>query len=232
MAEKLLKSGVKHDIMDGVIHGTEQYTVLRSARKTMTLSVNAEGKVVVRAPVRISAGQIETFVERHAAWIARRRAELERARPDLSDGGTLSLCGREYRIAAGQRARIAGDVLFLPSRERERAAIALMKRLAREKMGGLLREYADRFGFAFSRLRITSARGRWGSCSTSGTIGFSFRTVLLSEEEMRYLAVHELCHTRHMDHGAAFWRDVGTILPGYEPVRRGLRKKSAVMYFF
>lgn len=209
----------------------EDYILMRSARRSLVLTVDAEGRVVVRAPQKTPVADIERFILSHTAWIARRRAELARVRPDLTDGGTLCVFGIPRTIVRGNRARLAGDTLLLPSSAREEALIALLKRLSRERMGALLQEYAARYGFSYSSLRITSARGRWGSCSEKGNISFSFRTAFLSEEEARYLAVHELCHTRRMDHSLAFWKEVGAILPDFLRIRKGLRKKGAYMAF-
>ena len=74
-----------------------------------------------------------------------------------------------------------------------------------------------------------TARGRWGSCNANGAIAFSFRTAFLSEAQARYVAVHELCHTRHLDHSPAFWREVEEIIPDCAAIRASLRAASVVM---
>ena len=204
---------------------------MRSRRRTLSLSVDGTGEIVVRAPNNMRLSDIEQFVSSHADWIAQRRASIERARPDLSDGAVISLCGVSCTIAQGRRARLEGDVLFLPSSERERAFVSFLRRLTRTRMAAYVEEYAARYGFSYSAVRVSSARGRWGSCSEKGNISFSFRTAFLSEEEARYLAVHELCHTRRMDHSPAFWKEVGAILPDFLRIRKGLRKKGAYMAF-
>lgn len=210
----------------------QDIVIIRSARRTLSLSVNAQGQIVVRAPEKMQTREIERFVSEHDAWIARRRAELALTRPDMSDGAQLQICGTNYTIVPGVRARIVGNTVVLPEERRKEALAALLRRMARVRMTAYLEEYAARRGFSFRAVRITSAKSRWGSCSAEGTISFSYRTALLSEEEARYIAVHELCHTRHMDHSAAFWKEVAAILPGYAAIRRGLRKKSGVMLFF
>ena len=204
------------------------YTLIRSDRRTLSLSVDGEGNVVVRAPRSAGGAEIEAFVARHRRWIARRVAVLAAAKPEFSDGQTLALYGKPYRIAAG-RAHFGEDVIFLPSENRERALIALLKQLARAHMTALAAMYAERHGFSYAGIRITSARGRWGSCNSEGALAFSYRTALLSEEQARYIVVHELCHTRFLDHSPAFWAEVGKIIPDYGRVRKSLRASSVVM---
>ena len=109
------------------------------------------------------------------------------------------------------------------------ALTALLRPFAKRAVTALVNEYAARYGFTCRSIRITSARGRWGSCNARGALAFSFRTAFLSEEQLRYVVVHELCHTKRLDHSALFWREVGTILPNYIKVRRSLRAASVVM---
>ena len=205
--------------------------VLRGKRKTLSLSVNEKGDAVVRAPNSARTDEIQQFVSRHSEWIARRRKEIERSRPDFSDGASVEICGRRYTIVPSGRAGISGQTLRLPEQGRETALIGLLKRMVRERMCRIISEYAARYGFLYTSIQISSARGRWGSCSTSGTLSFSFRTAFLTDEEARYIAVHELCHTRHMNHGPAFWKEVRDIFPDYLAVRKGLRSKSSLMLF-
>ena len=96
-------------------------------------------------------------------------------------------------------------------------------------MTNLTLAIAQKYGFTFGTVRISSARGRWGSCSQKGTISYSFRTAFLSQYEAEYIAVHELCHTRHMNHSAVFWAEVAKILPDYLQIRKGIREKGVVM---
>ena len=205
--------------------------VLRGKRRTFSLSVNEKGEAVVRVPDSARADEIERFVYRHRKWIVGRRAELEKVRPDFSDGSVVEICGSRYVIAPGGRAGVSGQTLRLPEQGRETALIGLLKRMTRVRMCRLVAEYAACYGFSYASVRISSARGRWGSCSASGTLSFSFRTAFLTDEEARYIVVHELCHTRHMNHGPAFWKEVRDIFPDYLTVRKGLRSKSFLMLF-
>ncbi len=199
------------------------YKVIKCRRKTLCLTIGREGDVIVRAPLTVKDGEIEAFVMRHASWIEKRLISRS-ADPKFKDGEMISLLGKDYTIApALKRARIVGDTLFLPEEGREEALALLLRSMTRERMGRLLREISETYGFEYTSLTVTSARGRWGSCSTRKGISFSFRTAFLPDPLAEYLAVHELCHTRHMDHSAAFWREVGNILPDYAARRRALK---------
>ncbi len=68
-----------------------------------------------------------------------------------------------------------------------------------------LRELAARHGFHYTRISITSARTRWGSCSNKGHINLSLYLMILPLRLSDYVLLHELCHTREMNHGTRFW---------------------------
>ncbi len=199
-----------------------QYQVIRSKRKTVCMKVDRNGQVVVRAPLRMRDDQIARFVERHSVWL-RRQLTNRPPKREFCDGAEIALCGKTYTVATGERAKLEGGTLLLPSEGREEALCTLMRKLTRERMATLLDRYCAAGGFSYSGLRVTSARGRWGSCSSKKAISFTFRTAFLPDDLAEYLAVHELCHTVRMDHSAQFWRRVAVFFPDYREKRRSLR---------
>ena len=198
------------------------YSVIMSKRKTLALSVSPSGEVVVRAPYGTSEETVLYFLARHERWLERRLAE-RRILPRFADGDEVSIAGKRYLVASGARARISGEILFLPAEGREEALIALLKRYTRARMKELLDALCAKYSFSYTGLRVTGARGRWGSCGTNGHISFTFRTAFLPDELAYYLAVHELCHTRNMNHGENFWRDVSAVCPDWKKRRRALK---------
>lgn len=98
-------------------------------------------------------------------------------------------------------------------------AVALLqewlKERARATLPKLLAKYAQNTGLNYRRCSIRLQKTRWGSCSSRGTISLNARILLLTPSLAEYLFIHELCHTRHMNHSAAFWRLVSSYLPDY-----------------
>lgn len=207
--------------------------IIRSNRRSLSLSVDKEGNLVVRAPLRASDDAIEAFVLRHSDWIAKRKREaLSRPKLDLSDGAELVLFGAPYRIVrlTEGRARVAADEIYLPVEGREETLARLLKKFSLKQMQELTERLAERHGFTYRNVRISSARRRWGSCNRDGTIAYSFRIAFLPSEQIGYIAVHELCHTRHFDHSPSFWREVERIFPDWKKCRKALKESYAMDY--
>jgi predicted metal-dependent hydrolase len=83
--------------------------------------------------------------------------------------------------------------------------------------------FSDQYGFAPKRVRISSAKTRWGSCSPDGTLNFTWRLVMAPLDVVDYVVVHELVHLRVKDHSEKFWREVEKVLPEYRVQRTWLR---------
>lgn len=203
--------------------------IVRSGRRTLLLTFDKSGSPVVRAPYGVPAAEIDLFVKKHSRWLSSRIAERESVSlPDLSDGNYLKLFGKSFLLANG-RTRCGEGTLFLPAEGRESALIGCLKRMTAKYMGELTEALAARYGFSYAFVRVSSARGRWGSCSKRGTISYTFRIAFLPRELAEYIAVHELCHTKHFDHGPAFWKEVEQILPDWRVLRKLLKENSGLM---
>ena len=204
--------------------------IVRSRRKTLSLSVTREGEVVVRAPYGVSKDYISRFVGSHASWIEKRLQAVEqRPKLDLSNGANLLLFGSAYTIASG-RTRIGEGMIFLPEEGREDALARLLKKFSLQVMEKVTSRIAGEYGFCYHAVRISSARGRWGSCNRDGVIAYTFRVAFLPPELCEYVAVHELAHTVVFNHSAEFWEVVGDILPDWKARRKALKANPAIEF--
>jgi hypothetical protein len=216
--------------------------LIRSKRKTVGLYVERDGRLIVRAPRGVPRAFIDAFVQEKEAWIlekqalARRMAEQNRPR-QFVDGENFLYLGQSYPlvIVAQQAKPLVFNAGFhLRRTDQPRAAMlfeAWYRGQARQVIGERVAWYAQQYGFHYGKIRIGAARTRWGSCSTSGTLSFTWRLVMAPLEMIDYVAAHELVHTRVRNHSPAFWEALAVVMPDYKARRAWFHQHGHTLAF-
>lgn len=216
---------------------------VRVSQRARRLSVRVYpgGKVEIVVPPRVPPLTVQRFIGQHRAWIERRVTEWRAAavppavRPERLE---LKAFGESYRIdyrpADGPtRVRTLADLgphvlVVSGATEDLRAVSAALERWLRRRVEAAmdiqLPVLAQSCGCRFTRIRVRRQRTRWGSCSSKGTVSLNVCLAFLDPAVVRYLLVHELCHTQHMNHSARFWGLVARHEPGYKVLNRELNQ--------
>jgi len=212
---------------------------IRQSRRARRLSVRVfhTGRVEVVAPARSSQRTVQLFIERHRSWIERKREEARRnAGPEESfppPAIAFSANGEAWKVhvAGGRgrpRVRVAGPALLSIEGDitrRRSVSDALRRWLMRHAAASLIPQLeacAREVGVSFRRALIRRQRTRWGSCSARGTISLNCCLLFQRPEVVRYLFIHELAHTHHMNHSPRFWHEVARHSPEYRRLDREL----------
>lgn len=215
-------------LLDDTATLTDDWRVRTSERaRRLAVRVLPGGLVEIVVPRGTRPRVIEQFVTRHRPWIDRKLAQyrpFDRAAADgLPDRIRFTASGESFEVqyadAPGAlRLTVDGQTIRM-SGERGRAVLmrhALQRfamRHAHAILAPWLAELSSATGLPYERLQIRRQRTRWGSCSRSGTISLNVCLLFQPPDVVNYLLVHELAHTRHMNHSARFWSLVGRIEP-------------------
>ena len=223
-----------------MIEGVDE--VIFSKRKRITLTVQPGGKTVLRAPLRAKEGTLRAFVETQAEWIT--RAQRRMANIPLPpkpyrffEGEEILFMGARYPLHLVEKQK-AGLVFkeglgFCLAKARHADGTRLLENFFRKETRRLCQAYISHYaalkGLKPGPLRINNAKTRWGSCSAKNSLNFSMRLAMVPLACLEYVVVHELCHTQHHNHGAAFWGLVEDTLPGYKSPRAWLKKHGCTL---
>jgi len=213
---------------------------VRVSRRARRLSVRVYpgGRVEVVVPPGASAATVQRFVGTHREWIEQRVTDLSTvagvAVERLPQRIELAALGRRYAVqyratpSRVTQANIVGEgCLEISGATHDARLVGAALRnwlfdLAEHELLRELRRMAQLGGFEFQRLQIRRQRTRWGSCSASGTISLNVCVLFQPVDVMRYLLIHELSHTRHMNHSRRFWALVESLEPDYQRLDREL----------
>jgi predicted metal-dependent hydrolase len=180
-------------------------------------------EVVLTMPMRGSVRQASVFAQKHGAWIAARLERLPDAAP-FTHGAIVPLRGVDHRIVhrpgvrgtawvepgedGGNALCVAGAEPHIPRRVRN-----FLKREARADLEKASRLAAAALGVTVKRVSVRDQSSRWGSCSITGLLSYSWRLIMAPPFVLDYLAAHEVAHLVEMNHSRAFWRLVERICP-------------------
>ncbi|THD70433.1 MAG: M48 family peptidase [Bradyrhizobium sp.] len=205
-----------------VKHGSQIYSVrLRRHRRARryTLRIHlSDREAILTMPPRGTLAEARDFAQRHGGWIAARLGRLPKAAP-FHPGTVVPLRGVSHRIVhrpgvrgtvwtemrdSGERILcVAGGVEHI-----ERRIHDYLKREVRADLQDAVQTCAAALGVRVKRLSIRDQSSRWGSCTSAGSLSFSWRLILAPPYVLDYLAAHEVAHLVEMNHSARFWRVV------------------------
>lgn len=161
------------------------------------MRIAPDGKVEVRAPLRLPKRDIDAFVLKNADWIEKTRAKIQKRNEEKAN--------------------------IIPFTEEE---LAELKKLAKHQLLPMVSDLSKVVGVDYKRVSVRAQKSRWGSCSREGNLNFNCLLMLVPMSVRRYVVVHELCHRKEMNHSAKFWAEVEKVIPDYKEQRRWLKKEG------
>ena len=209
-----------------------EYTLKRSRRKTLAAYVLDDGTIEVRAPINVAKPEIDRFISEREETLrkyilAQREKSEKRNGFSLEIGSKILFLGEECEIMRGGKTQIRDGIFYVTEGSVKNQIVALY-RLAAERIIPERVEYFSQItGHTPKSVKLNCAKTRWGSCSAKGSLNFSWFLIMASQKCVDYVVIHELSHMKHMNHSAAFWREVAKYEPEYKQRRQELRELSA-----
>ncbi|MDF2231910.1 SprT family zinc-dependent metalloprotease [Albimonas sp. CAU 1670] len=210
--------------------------VRRNPRATrFTLSVSrVDGRPQLTLPQRASLAEARAFLERHVGWLEGAVARVPAARV-VAAGRALPFRGTSVvlEVRPGRFAPRLEDGRLLVCGPPEGApgrAKAFLKDEARAALVPAAQAYAARLGRRPAKVTLRDTRSRWGSCSSTGALSFSWRLAMAPPEVLDYVAAHEAAHLVEMNHAPAFWALVERLRPDWRDSRDWLRRHGGDLH--
>ena len=225
-----------------------EYRLKRSDRKSMGISIERDGAVMVKAPQRAELNDIEKFISEKKVWIYQKLAKKkalnrERPRREFVNGQGFLYLGKSYRLKfidnAGFKSKKSPKTAplrlwhgYFELAESEKAGarehfIAWYKKQIKRRIKERIPRYDKRIGVTVKDIRILDLGHRWASCGRSGVINFNWRSVMAPIWVFDYILVHEMVHLIERTHSDKFWSLVSRIMSDYEEYALWLNENGA-----
>jgi len=180
---------------------TKNYRLIRSRRTTLSLTLNDNGVVIIRAPYILSIKSVENFIIKKQNWIKRKQILIKKNRAEKERFNMLV----------------------------NKENLANIKKSAKGKLLNQLDCLSKKHRYPYSTMRLSGAKTRWGSCSSRNSINLNWKIMFAPPQVIDYLIIHELVHTKHKNHKKVFWEAVKKIHPTYKNDNKWLKENGYLL---
>ncbi len=174
--------------------------IIKSKRKSISIEINRDLQVLVRAPLFLSKKQIDKFVSEKSEWINK---HLEFVKSRVENESNISKFTEDEIKALTKQAKA-----IIPVRAEY---------------------FAEIMGVKYGRISIKHQVTRWGSCSAKGNLNFNCLLMLCPTEVQDYVIIHELCHLKELNHSQKFWNEVEKYCPDYKAHKLWLKTNGTML---
>lgn len=219
-----------------------EFEVRRSPRrKTLGLTVDRAGELVVHSPAMASEAELQNWVEQKLLWVHQkllRKEEYSQGvnRLELVSGETIAYLGQNYRlkIVKKQSVPLRFDGQWFSLRERDRPeAPRYFQRWYQDRgtewLNERVRFWEPKAGISATKIAVIDLGFRWGSCGKNGVLYFNWRLLQLPVRLVDYVIAHELVHHHEHNHTPEFWRILGRVFPDWKERKEELSRARSEM---
>lgn len=207
--------------------------IRRSARaKRLTLRVNSE-QICLSAPMACTQKQIQAFIASSQIWLKQAWQKQQHLQTQLPSCIRLFNQPQAIAIVYQVQAKLfifKDQQLYVDQTQPQAVLKAFSFAYAKQHLPQFLHSISQDIGLNYQNCSIRQAKSRWGSCSSVQNIMLSSALVCCEARLVRYVCIHELCHTRYMHHGAQFWQLVEQFDPYYQLHRQQLKQQQPYVF--
>lgn len=175
------------------------YIIQKSRRRTISVSIRADNKVLVKVPYGITERSVQEFLVAKKSWITK---HLEKQNKEVEQAASLGLLTEDE--------------------------VKRIKRQARKIIPERVEYWAEKISVTYGRITIRLQSSRWGSCAANGNLNFNCLLVLMPPEVLDSVVVHELCHRRYMNHSKEFYAEIDQVFPDYKRWNKWLKDNGGI----
>ena len=215
--------------------------IIRSYRKSLSLTISKEGELIVHAPKRLNMNEILKFISEKEKWIVTKQKEIQDKlyiNKSIINYEEFLFLGNKYQIQTInglKKVELAENQILVPNGEKLDILNKLRKwyilnasKILKER----IEYFSDIMQIDFATIKISNSKSRWGSCDSLRNIKLNFRLIMLPHKVIDFVIIHELAHILEFNHSKDFYRIIQTIMPNYKIQQRYLKNHDYVLRLF
>ena len=215
--------------------------ILRTNRRSLSLTISKKGELIVRAPKRLSIEYILDFIKQKEKWIQQKQSHIisiNKNNEDLITYNSFMFCGRAYsknEVGKIKDIELYEDQMLVPQTSANRQinmVIKWYKQMTTEILAVRLKYFSDLMQVSYESCALTNSKNKWGSCDNNANIKFNYRLCMLPHKIIDYIIIHELAHLVEFNHSKNFYKVIESIMTDYAKYKNQLKAHNYLLQLF
>ena len=210
------------------------HKIIKSKRRTLSLSINENAELIVRAPNQISNKQIKEFIIKKSRWINKNQDLIKSRINETNNSHGMHLyLGKIYPLKMeknkSNKIEFNGEEFITSIDDLDKFNLSLKywyKKKFKEIAIPRLNYFSDKYDLEVNQVRIKNQKTLWGSCSSRNNINLNYLLIMAPIIVIDYVIIHELVHTVHKNHSKKFWNTLEAIMPDYKNAKKWLNENG------
>ncbi|MBE5734976.1 MAG: M48 family metallopeptidase [Clostridiales bacterium] len=216
--------------------------IIRTNRRSMSLSVSKDGKVIVRAPRKLDINKIFEFVNEKESWINKHLNAIKNTslvNHDIKEYNVFLFLGNKYKlrqVAGIKQIEFCSNEIIYPTNWDKEILIAKMKKKYRQLASSILNDRIEYFAklmqLDYNTFAVRDYKARWGCCSKKLDIVINYKAIMLPHVLIDYILIHELSHIIEFNHSSSFYKIIESVMPDWKKNRKKLKDYDFLLGLF
>lgn len=213
--------------------------IIRTNRRSLSLTIAKDGSLIVRAPKRLSMDYIYSFIKQKEKWILNKQRAIQNSRMlnnAYFNGEQYMFCGDTYTaipIEKLKKIEISNGNIYVPldndDGKRNLMLYKFYTNVTKEILSKRVEYFANLMQVNYSSVKVVNSKAKWGSCSNTADLQFNLRLSMLPHKVIDYVIIHELSHTIEFNHSKQFYLIIESIMPDYKKHRSKLKELNFLL---
>lgn len=215
--------------------------LIRSHRRSLCLSINKQGELIVHAPMKLKIDDIFKYISEKEKWITTKQKEMQdklSINKDIINYNQFLFLGKKYplEIYKGiKKIELSDQAIISPPFDNGNQLFEIKKWYisnAKKILGERLEYFANLMQIDYASFKICNSKSKWGSCDNYRNIKLNFRLIMLPHKAIDYVIIHELSHIIEFSHSKEFYKIVSLVMPSYKLQQKVLKSYDYTLGLF
>jgi len=216
--------------------------IVRSYRRSLCLSINKDGKLIVHAPKKLSLKEIYKYIEEKEKWIKTKQNEIQeklKINVDVLSYKEFLFLGKKYKLVflnGIKKIELVSSEIAIPNKIDKDQILQKIKQWyisnAKKILSERVEYFANLMQLDYASISLNNSKSKWGTCDSRRNIKLNFRLVMLPHKVIDYVIIHELSHIIEFNHSKNFYKIISTIMPSYKLQQKIIKEYDYVLRLF